>query len=556
MNRVRQVFAPGSLTGLLLVAIAIAVILRVLNLSSREFWYDEILSILYATGHAQAFQSPDGTPVPLGQYRDLVEFSGKGALHTLEWLIKGVAAKDPHPPLSYLGLSGWLQVLGNSDAAARGFIATISLGTIASAYGLGRRLLGSRGGLLLAALLSANPFFLYHSLNLRMYGLLLLWTVLSAWAVLVLAKFPPEAEAPKGWRQWGWTLVLIGAIAAGLLTQYLFFYWVIALVVLVLYLDWRYWWQHTLRFAVAGILVVPWTVWGARQQLNNRGGDIGSQVSGGEVSGLGVALKHLENLTKTLGAHLWLGSWVTSLPLAAIVIAGAIALALLVLCTVTLWRQGNRRLLGVVLILGLFPLALSLTIDILTGGSITGFGGGRSLIFILPGCLLLIAFRLERFGDRWRNWTAAGLLLVYLSIGISDFALRNRRMFSTVAAEMGQDSPAPTLVLFNAKAWGHVLRVARYLPTEGTTLLGDKSATLAESLESAFAEDNSADYPRLVWLDMAAPVWSDPTSDEVRSQIQTILEANQYALAKELTLSGTMKFDDLTASFYARRPLQ
>ncbi len=49
-----------------------------------------------------------------------------------------------------------------------------------SAYGLGRVVLGHRGGLLLAALLGINPFYLFHSLNLRMYAPLVLWATLSA----------------------------------------------------------------------------------------------------------------------------------------------------------------------------------------------------------------------------------------------------------------------------------------------------------------------------------------------------------------------------------------
>ncbi|MBD1942187.1 hypothetical protein H6F50_07410, partial [Coleofasciculus sp. FACHB-712] len=40
-----------SLEMLLLGAIAIAVLLRIIYLGSREFWYDEVLSLILASGH-------------------------------------------------------------------------------------------------------------------------------------------------------------------------------------------------------------------------------------------------------------------------------------------------------------------------------------------------------------------------------------------------------------------------------------------------------------------------------------------------------------------------
>ena len=43
-------FGRFSLEWLLLSAIALAVLLRILNLGSREFWYDEVLSLLISTG--------------------------------------------------------------------------------------------------------------------------------------------------------------------------------------------------------------------------------------------------------------------------------------------------------------------------------------------------------------------------------------------------------------------------------------------------------------------------------------------------------------------------
>ena len=43
-------FSTKTINIILLAAIASAVLLRVINLGSREFWYDEVLSLLLSTG--------------------------------------------------------------------------------------------------------------------------------------------------------------------------------------------------------------------------------------------------------------------------------------------------------------------------------------------------------------------------------------------------------------------------------------------------------------------------------------------------------------------------
>ncbi|MEO3703639.1 hypothetical protein [Trichormus azollae] len=50
-------------------------------------------------------------------------------------------------------------------------LSTVSMG---GAYGLGKFFLGHRGGLFFAALVAISPFYLFHSLNLRMYTPLVL----------------------------------------------------------------------------------------------------------------------------------------------------------------------------------------------------------------------------------------------------------------------------------------------------------------------------------------------------------------------------------------------
>ncbi|MGL4497478.1 MAG: glycosyltransferase family 39 protein, partial [Planktothrix sp.] len=173
-------------TGLIL-AIIIGIILRLINLGSREYWYDEVLSLLLFTGQKIYYQAPTETPVLLANYSQLLSLPSESNLsdfsQTLINLFRGIVGGEPHPPLFFITQHFWLRLLGNSEIATRSLNVIFSLAAIGCSYGLGRFYLGHRGGLLLTALVATNPFYLFHSLNLRMYTSLLLWTILSAWSL-------------------------------------------------------------------------------------------------------------------------------------------------------------------------------------------------------------------------------------------------------------------------------------------------------------------------------------------------------------------------------------
>jgi uncharacterized membrane protein len=231
-----------------IIGIAIAIILRIVNLGSREFWYDEVLSLLLCTGQKKLYTHPTDIPLVLANYKPLlslpVEKSFGDFLQTLEKLIKGLVA-EPHPPLFYLGQHLWLRLFGNSVAAMRSLPAIYSIGTIFCAYGLGRKLLGYRGGLLLAALLGLNPFFLFHSLNVRMYCGLVFWSVLSSWATIELIKNHEQKSLLSNSKQKLlrqniiWSIALVLAVTAGFLTFYYFLFLLASLGILVILLDWK-----------------------------------------------------------------------------------------------------------------------------------------------------------------------------------------------------------------------------------------------------------------------------------------------------------------------------
>lgn len=537
-----------SLESLLLVTIAIAVLIRILNLGSREFWYDEVLTLLLSTGQRSAYDTPEAVPVALSAYTPLLSLPPESGLlaglQTVSRLLKSLLGGEPHPPFLFLGQHLWVRLFGNGEAAFRSLGALLSIGAIGGAYGFGNVLLGHRAGLMLAALLGTNPFYLLHSLNVRMYGPLVLWTVLSGWALLQLTESPGQRPQTLSRRsQLGWSALLILSVFSGLMTFYLFAYWVIVLSVIVLYRDRARWWQHGLRLAIGVLLTLPWAIWGTVKQLRNA--DL-KRFSSGQAN----PVQHLQNLVEVLGNHLLLGDWSTSLPPAIVLSAGLGMATIVVGIILWLWHSKPRPLLVTVLLLGIFPLLMALTVDIIGRKFTIGFGEGRTLVFILPGCLLLLVLGLEQLRDRWRSLLTVGLLLVYLSLDIGSYSLKPRQMFHQIANLVGQES-TPTLIAMNSKAWGHVMRLAYYIPpTTPVQLLAQESADLPAALQTTLSGDR---YAQVLWLESARPIWSPASTPTEKQQIEQVLQ-KQFKLMKTEALSGTMKSDEFVAKLYTQNP--
>jgi uncharacterized membrane protein len=140
----------GFLDFFLLAAIALATLLRLVNLETHELWYDEVLSLLLSTGQKNAYEHSDKLAVTLSAYTPLLslppENSVTEVLETVKALLQGIAGGEPHPPLFFLSQHFWLRLFGNGVAQVRSLGALLSLVAIGSSYGLGRIVLGHRGG--------------------------------------------------------------------------------------------------------------------------------------------------------------------------------------------------------------------------------------------------------------------------------------------------------------------------------------------------------------------------------------------------------------------------
>jgi mannosyltransferase len=209
------------------VALLTGVGLRIATTS--DLWLDEALSVNIAA-------------LPLG---DLLE----------------ALRRDGHPPLYYLLLHGWMQLVGEGDTAVRLLSALLSVATLPLAWIAGRRYAGPWGGAAAVVLLATSPFAIRYATEARMYALVML-LVLAGWLVVRAALERPTA---------------LRLAALALLTGLL------AL---------SHYWSLYLLAAIAGLLLLAW----------RRGRPNALPVLGGLAAGALVFLPWLPSFLAQLGS--------------------------------------------------------------------------------------------------------------------------------------------------------------------------------------------------------------------------------------------------------------
>ncbi len=150
--------------------VALALALRLINLGRRALWYDEAFAVLYAE-----------KPLSTMLYGTVTRVGG--------------AAADVHPLFFYSILHAWMRAVGQSPAAVRALSVLLGTATVAVAYLLARRIFGRRAGLATAAIVAIAPFHVYYSQEARMYALLGL-------AAVTTAYFFVRAWAGGRWGDW------------------------------------------------------------------------------------------------------------------------------------------------------------------------------------------------------------------------------------------------------------------------------------------------------------------------------------------------------------------
>lgn len=169
---------------------------RLYGLASESLWLDEATSIFLAK-------------MPIAEM--------------VQW-----TAVDIHPPFYYALLHFWL-VLGDGEAEVRLLSALSGVASVAVLYALARRLFNPVVGLVAAALLAVSPLHVWYSQETRMYALLALLGLLTAY-LMVLALLDQRRGA---WPAYGICAMLT------LYTHYYGFFILLAENLIVLFLLWR-----------------------------------------------------------------------------------------------------------------------------------------------------------------------------------------------------------------------------------------------------------------------------------------------------------------------------
>ena len=216
------------------------------------------------------------------------------------------AARDIHPPLYYILLSGWIQAAGITEFALRFLSLLAGVLVIALTFRIAREFFDQDVAVIAAVLSALNPFQVYYAQEARMYIWVTLWATLSVWAMVVMLKPPrhPATELSKRIRRRSIFLLLyIFATLAALYTNYYAF--TLVLFQNLAFLAWLVWARrsrrprlgHPVLFWIAAqviiiLLYVPWIVF-ARQSLTSWPGisepmnlvEMGWRISSAVVNG-------------------------------------------------------------------------------------------------------------------------------------------------------------------------------------------------------------------------------------------------------------------------------
>lgn len=115
-------------------------------------------------------------------------FSANLAGQGLAAIVRLAASQEPHPPLYYALLHGWIALAGWTEFSIRFPSLLCGVALVAVGYRLGARLFGRPAGAATALLLAISPFQVWYAQTARMYAMLALFSAWSVWLFLRLSR--------------------------------------------------------------------------------------------------------------------------------------------------------------------------------------------------------------------------------------------------------------------------------------------------------------------------------------------------------------------------------
>lgn len=164
----RSLPSSAALAAALGLAVAVAAVLRLIEIDLRSFWFDEAYTWEIVSGD-------------------------------LAHVVDTVPETEFTPPLYYLLAWGWGGVVGTDETALRSLSALFGIGTVIATYFAGRVLVDARTGVGAAALCAVSPFLIWYSQEARAYSLLALLSALSLLALALALREPADRRAALAW---------------------------------------------------------------------------------------------------------------------------------------------------------------------------------------------------------------------------------------------------------------------------------------------------------------------------------------------------------------------
>jgi hypothetical protein len=365
----------------ILSGIAGGVLLRALRLDWQPLWWDEGYSVYFAT-----------EPVP-----------------RMLWL----TARDIHPPLYYVLLHGWFALTHDTGPVSARVLSVVvggaGLPLIAWAAHIAfprRRWLP----LVAVLLLAVNPFHVYYSQEIRMYGLALALSLAATAILLRLLTAGRNGEPTRAW--------LLGYVVTAMLSLWTLYYTGLLLMAHFAVALWvsRHEAARLRRYVTAGATIValqlPWWFYALPKLLRY----IADKVIADQDTALGplhYVWRHL--IALSVGHSAPPTEWAGALQVAAPILVLGLPLGLATALAFPLLHEEDRRSMRVLGGLAALPFALAFLISLRF--PFFPVGGERLLLFVLPYVLLLVACALDVL--RVRPWLA---LLAWLGVLIPSAA--------------------------------------------------------------------------------------------------------------------------------------
>ncbi|MFH1519725.1 MAG: glycosyltransferase family 39 protein [Candidatus Omnitrophota bacterium] len=170
----------------LLSLIALGAVLRFYHLDYFDLWFDEAWSVISAA--------------------DLVHFLG-------------TIIRRSQPPLYCIILHFWINCFGDGEFALRALSAVFGTASIPLIFIIGKRLGGSRVGLLSALILAVSPFHIWYAQEVRLYALSVFFSLGMVFVFLAAAE---SKRNPHWW--------LFGILIISLTSVYLNYFSILLLL--------------------------------------------------------------------------------------------------------------------------------------------------------------------------------------------------------------------------------------------------------------------------------------------------------------------------------------